>query len=66
MIGDRKVGTRPPPNTNTPPSRDDQDPHEYPRRQPNAREQKSAFFAPGGPVIDVCPGTTACLADPTL
>jgi hypothetical protein len=66
MIGTRRVGTPPPPNENIPPSRDAQDPHEYPRRQPAAREQKSAFFAPGGRVVDVCPGPTACLADPTL
>ncbi len=59
-------GTPPPPNENVPQSRAFQDPHEYPRRQPSAREQKSAFFTPGGMVIDVCPGATACLADPTL
>ncbi|MDQ3933806.1 MAG: hypothetical protein M3340_04155, partial [Actinomycetota bacterium] len=67
MIGTRNVGTKPPPNENIPPGDEaGQDPHEYPRRQPNAREQKSAFFHIGGQVIDTCPGTTACLADPTL
>jgi hypothetical protein len=67
----RYYGTLPPPNENVPPPKTDskgieyQDPHEYPRRQPSARQQKSAFFAPGGPVIDVCP-TGPCLADPKL
>ncbi|HKP90379.1 MAG TPA: hypothetical protein VJT75_10435 [Thermoleophilaceae bacterium] len=64
-IGTKKVGTPPPPNENVPPSRDYQDPHEYPRRQPEARQQKSAFLSPGGRVIDVC-GLGPCLADPTL
>ena len=64
-IGDRLRGTKPPPNENVPPDGSDQDPHELPRRQPAARQQKSAFFAPGGMVIDVC-GAGPCLADPTL
>jgi hypothetical protein len=63
---DIPFGTPPPPNANVPQSRAFQDPHEYPRRQPNGREQKSAFFQIGGRVIDVCPGAGACLADPTL
>jgi hypothetical protein len=58
-------GTPPPPNENRPQSREFQDPHEYPRKQPNGRVQKSAFFSPGGLVIDPCPGVP-CLADPTL
>ncbi|MEA2374994.1 MAG: hypothetical protein QOD53_1457, partial [Thermoleophilaceae bacterium] len=64
-INGNKVGTPPPPNTNTPPSKDYQDPHEYPRRQPGARQQKSEFFKPGGKIIDVC-GPHPCYADPTL
>jgi hypothetical protein len=64
-INGNKFGTPPPPNENVPPSRDYQDPHEFPRKQPEAREQKSAFLSPGGRVIDVC-GVGPCLADPTL
>jgi hypothetical protein len=64
-IGTRKVGTPPPPNENVPPSGEFQDPHEYPRRQPEARAQKSAFLSPGGMVINTC-GAGPCLADPTL
>ncbi|MEA2367456.1 MAG: hypothetical protein QOH38_174, partial [Thermoleophilaceae bacterium] len=64
-IDGKKVGTPPPPNENVPPSREFQDPHEYPRRQPAGREQKNAFLSPGGRVIDVC-GVGPCLADPTL
>jgi len=64
-INGKDVGTPPPPNENIPPSATYQDPHEYPRRQPAARQQKSLFMSPGGKVFDVC-GTTACHADPTL
>jgi hypothetical protein len=64
-IGTRKVGTPPPPNENVPPSREFQDPHEYPRRQPEARAQKDEFLSPGGRVIDTC-GPGPCLANPTL
>jgi hypothetical protein len=64
-INGQDVGTPPPPNENVPPSKQYQDPHEFPRRQPAAREQKSEFMSPGGRVFDVC-GPTACLADPTL
>ncbi|HEX8074460.1 MAG TPA: hypothetical protein VF545_05715, partial [Thermoleophilaceae bacterium] len=58
-------GTAPPPNENVPPSREYQDPHEFPRRQPAARTQKSEFFRPGGKVVNVC-GSKPCYADPTL
>jgi hypothetical protein len=37
------------------------DPHECPRRQPEARLQKSEFLKNGGMVVDVC-GGAACLA----
>ena len=37
------------------------DPHECPRRQPEARTQKSEFLKSGGMVVDVCTGTP-CLA----
>jgi hypothetical protein len=63
--GDIPFGTPPPPNENRPQSRNYQDPHEYPRKQPAARAQKSVFFSIGGLVIDPCPGVP-CLADPTL
>lgn len=37
------------------------DPHEDPRNDPNAREQKSTFLTNGGSVTDVC-GTAPCTA----
>ena len=40
----------------------DEDPHECPRRQPNARVQKSEFLRTGGAVVEVC-GEDPCLAD---
>jgi hypothetical protein len=57
------VGTDPPPTTNTPPRGGDyqQDPHELPRRSPDARRQKDAFLRIGGKVIDVC-GARPCYA----
>jgi hypothetical protein len=55
------LGTDPPPPSNTPPSADQQDPHEYPRRTVNGRVQKNAFLAPGGKVIEVC-GDRPCYA----
>jgi hypothetical protein len=55
-------GTNPPPTTNTPPAREGQeDPHEFPRRSPDARRQKDAFLRIGGNVIDVC-GARPCYA----
>src|SRR3712207_6022114 len=44
---DLSDGTPPPPNGNVPP-RCGTDPHEYPRREPGARLQKSEFMRPGG------------------
>jgi hypothetical protein len=56
------VGTEVPPTTNTPPGEGaGQDPHEFPRRSPFARQQKSAFLSIGGRVIDVC-GSNPCYA----
>jgi hypothetical protein len=56
------VGTDVPPTTNTPPGEQaGQDPHEFPRRSPAARMQKSAFLSIGGQVIDVC-GSNPCYA----
>ena len=51
------LGTLPPPAGNVPP-RGGQDPHEFPRRTPAARVQKSAFLRPDSEsrVIDVCNG----------
>jgi hypothetical protein len=54
----------PPPLTNTPP-RELEDPHEYPRRTPAARQQKSDFLSPGGGVVDVC-GGAPCVAAPDV
>jgi hypothetical protein len=51
----------PPPTTNTPPSMGN-DPHSYPRNDPDARDQKSAFLDVGGELIDVC-GGLPCYAD---
>jgi hypothetical protein len=53
--GDSPCGTPPQPTTNTPPMTGE-DPHEWPRRSPLARDQKSAFLRPDGAVIDVCGG----------
>lgn len=71
-------GNPPPPTTNTPPLYDpedpawagllpcaagrDGDPHECPRRQPNARLQKSEFLKTGGAVVETCPVGEACTA----
>lgn len=65
VIGGRSVGASPAPTTNTPPNGDEQDPHEYTRRQPAARRQKDEFLRIGGQVIDTC-GGGYCDADPTL
>jgi hypothetical protein len=48
-------GTPVPPVENLPP-RIGQDPHEFPRRVPAARQQKSDFLQIGGKVTDVCGG----------
>ena len=58
----KTVGTEVPPTTNTPPGEQaGEDPHEFPRRSPAARTQKSAFLSIGGQVIDVC-GSNPCYA----
>ncbi|MEA2422926.1 MAG: hypothetical protein QOF55_2025, partial [Thermoleophilaceae bacterium] len=61
MEDGKVVGTNPAPTTNTPPSADQQDPHEFPRRSADGRRQKSAFLQIGGQVIDVC-GPRPCYA----
>ena len=38
------------------------DPHSYPRNDPDAREQKSHFLSDPGELIDVC-GGLPCYAD---
>jgi hypothetical protein len=48
-------GTSPPWAANIPP-REGTDPHEYPRRSPAARRQKSEFLRVGGRIVDVCGG----------
>jgi hypothetical protein len=53
-----------PPLENVPP-RVLEDPHEYPRRTPAARQQKSDFLSPGGAVTDVC-GGAPCVAAPDV
>jgi hypothetical protein len=64
---DGPEGTNPPPTSNTlpptqpPPPSQQQDPHEIPRRDPDARRQKEAFLRIGGLVIDVC-GARPCYA----
>lgn len=55
-------GTPTPPTANVPPTAG-QDPHEFPRRSPAAREQKSTFLSPVSVVVDVCAGAP-CLAPP--
>ena len=50
-----------PPITNTPPAAGN-DPHSYPRNDPDARDQKAAFLDVPGQVINVC-GALPCYAD---
>jgi len=52
-------GTPAPPTTNTPPNPPQYgaDPHEFPRNDRAARQQKSDFLQIGGSVTDVCNGT---------
>jgi hypothetical protein len=47
------------------PNRAQEDPHEYPRRTPAARQQKSDFLAPNGAVTDPCAGAP-CVAAPDV
>jgi hypothetical protein len=56
-------GTPTPPTTNVPPPAG-KDPHETPRNDARAREQKSAFLQIGGKVIDVCGGAPCTAVDP--
>jgi hypothetical protein len=58
-------GSDTPPNLNVPPDRATThgDPHSDPRSTRAARDQKAAFLAPDGVVIDVC-GGAPCLARP--
>jgi len=58
-------GSDTPPNTNTPPDVATRhgDPHSDPRSTRAARDQKAAFLAPDGVVIDVC-GGGPCYARP--
>ncbi len=59
-------GTPAPPTSETPPKSDPAhpDPHETPRNQASAREQKSAFLQVGGQVIDPCGGAPCTAVDP--
>jgi len=54
----------PPPLTNIP-NRALEDPHEYARRTPAARQQKSDFLKPDGAVTDPC-GGAPCIAAPDV
>jgi hypothetical protein len=47
------------------PNRALEDPHEYPRRTPAARQQKSDFLQAGGGVTDPC-GGAPCVAVPDV
>ncbi|TJY64722.1 hypothetical protein E4T66_00280 [Sinimarinibacterium sp. CAU 1509] len=66
----REDGVAPPPISNTPPRPDlgyGGDPHSDPRKDVNARVQKSEFLKPGGRVVNVC-GAEPCATrefDPT-
>jgi hypothetical protein len=55
------TGTHVPPVVNVPP-RTGNDPHERPRRDPNAMEQISSFMSPQSTVINAC-GPAPCLVD---
>jgi hypothetical protein len=57
--GDRLSGVAPPPIDNTPPRPElgyGADPHEYPRTTEASRQQKDAFYRPGGAIVDTCGG----------
>jgi hypothetical protein len=56
-------GAPAPPLVNLAPS-EGHDPHEDPRNDPKAREQKSEFLKPDGAVVDVCAGQP-CTASPS-
>ena len=56
-------GTPPPPPNNVAPS-EGEDPHEDPRRNPDAQRQKSEFLESDGAVLDVC-NRTPCTAEPS-
>jgi hypothetical protein len=56
-------GTPTPPTTNVP-NTAGRDPHETPRNDAAAREQKSAFLQVGGQVIDVCGAKPCTAVDP--
>lgn len=56
-------GTATPPLENIPPSVG-QDPHETPRRDPKAKQQKSDFLRTNGAVTDVCGGLACTAVDP--
>jgi hypothetical protein len=47
------------------PNRALEDPHEFPRRTPAARQQKSDFLKPDGAVTDPCSGLP-CVAAPDV
>jgi len=61
MEGGEIRGTDPPPASNTPPSDNQEDPHEAPRRTINGMQQKSDFLRPGGKITEVC-GLRPCYA----
>ncbi|MCP5059191.1 MAG: hypothetical protein GY937_21000 [bacterium] len=56
-------GTATPPLENIPPNVG-QDPHETPRRDAQAKQQKSDFLQTGGAVTDVCGGLACTAVDP--
>ena len=56
-------GTATPPLGNVPPS-EGQDPHETPRRDAKAKQQKSDFLWTDGAVTDVCGGLACTTVDP--
>ncbi len=53
--GETSCGVAPAP-ANDIPNRQGDDPHEFPRRSPLARQMKSDFLKPSGQVTDVCHG----------
>ena len=46
------AGNLPPPNANVPPAKQGNDPHEIPRRDPRAADQKETFYLTGE-IVDV-------------
>ncbi len=61
MVNGDQRGTPAPPTGNVPP-REGRDPHSFPRNDPKARQQKSAFLQLNGSLVNTC-GVGPCFSD---